>query len=167
MAGSRCENESGLLEGTRGICKSAGRGGDCSIDPLADSGLRFPSLRLNRTGHWPIRPKRVDWWAASGFHAAKSKADNVRFSDVAPIKTQRMRASQDTSGWFRDNGPGIPAEVVTGILDFAVRVSSREPSRVPTNLTKVTLLLSELDRAAVATGCGLSRSFFEMLLSSF
>lgn len=26
----------------------------------------------------------------------------------------------------QDNGPGIPAEVVTGILDFAVRVSSRE-----------------------------------------
>ena len=26
----------------------------------------------------------------------------------------------------QDNGPGIPPEVVAGILDFAVRVSSRE-----------------------------------------
>lgn len=31
-----------------------------------------------------------------------------------------------------DNGPGIPAETVAGILDFAVRVSSREAYASPT-----------------------------------
>ena len=72
------------------------------MDPLAGSRLRFPSLSPNRTGHWPRRPKRVDWWSASVFHAAESKADNVRFSDVAPMKTQGMRASENTSGRFRD-----------------------------------------------------------------
>ena len=49
--------------------------------------------------------------------------DACEESDVAP----EITISVDERGLtVQDNGPGIPPEVVTGILDFAVRVSSRE-----------------------------------------
>src|SRR5579884_559305 len=42
---------------------------------------------------------------------------------IAPVVTVKVDKSGIT---VQDNGPGLPAETVTGILDFSVRVSSRE-----------------------------------------
>ncbi|HZU37726.1 MAG TPA: hypothetical protein VFA18_17535 [Gemmataceae bacterium] len=48
---------------------------------------------------------------------------------IAPVVTVKVDKSGIT---VQDNGPGLPAETVTGILDFSVRVSSREHYVSPT-----------------------------------
>src|ERR1051326_4891311 len=55
--------------------------------------------------------------------------DACEEADLAP----RIRLAVDQAGIaVQDNGPGIPPETLAGILDFAVRVSSREAYVSPT-----------------------------------
>ena len=51
--------------------------------------------------------------------------DAAEESGIAP--TIRIEVT-DRAIIISDNGPGIPDETVAGILDFSVRVSSREPT---------------------------------------
>jgi DNA topoisomerase VI subunit B len=55
--------------------------------------------------------------------------DACEDAQVAPAIRVTVNASGLT---VADNGPGIPAETVAGVLDFAVRVSSREAYVSPT-----------------------------------
>lgn len=49
--------------------------------------------------------------------------DACEGADIAPVITMTV----DTDGiTVADNGPGVPAETVKGLLDYSVRVSSRE-----------------------------------------
>jgi DNA topoisomerase VI subunit B len=61
------------------------------------------------------------------------------------VKTVPLRARASPQGWtldgtsdgistivIKDNGPGIPAETIEGILDYSIRVSSREAYVSPT-----------------------------------
>lgn len=66
-------------------------------------------------------------------YALKELLDNAidacEDADIAPVLT--VVANNDGLT-VEDNGPGIPAETVTGVIDFAVRVSSREAYVSPT-----------------------------------
>lgn len=55
--------------------------------------------------------------------------DACEEAGVAPVIAIEVTGAEIT---ISDNGPGIPAETVAGILDFAVRVSSREAYVSPT-----------------------------------
>src|SRR6516164_8104154 len=55
--------------------------------------------------------------------------DAAEEASIAPAIQVEVAACAIT---ITDNGPGIPAETVAGVLDFAVRVSSREAYVSPT-----------------------------------
>jgi len=55
--------------------------------------------------------------------------DNVEEADIAPEIRVEVTDGQIV---ISDNGSGIPAETISGILDFSVRVSSREAYCSPT-----------------------------------
>jgi DNA topoisomerase VI subunit B len=66
-------------------------------------------------------------------YALKELLDNAidacEDADIAPVIS--VTANNDGLT-VEDNGPGIPAETITGVIDFAVRVSSREAYVSPT-----------------------------------
>jgi DNA topoisomerase VI subunit B len=71
-----------------------------------------------QTGHGPD-----DWPLVVLKELLDNSLDAAEDARVAP----KISVVADTDGIeVRDNGPGIPTETVTGILDFTVRVSSRE-----------------------------------------
>jgi DNA topoisomerase VI subunit B len=55
--------------------------------------------------------------------------DAAEEAGIAPVIQVEVA---DNSITITDNGPGIPAETVAGVLDFSVRVSSREAYVSPT-----------------------------------
>jgi DNA topoisomerase VI subunit B len=91
--------------------------------------LEFCSVKelTAQTGHGPI-----DWPLC----ILKELADNgIDACEEAGIAPQIVVKVSTTTGEISisDNGPGIPSDTITGILDYNVRVSSREaycsPSR--------------------------------------
>jgi hypothetical protein len=72
----------------------------------------------------------VDLWPLVIFKELTDNAlDACEEAGVAPVIDIKVTGTEIT---ITDNGPGIPAETVAGILDFAVRVSSREAYASPT-----------------------------------
>jgi DNA topoisomerase VI subunit B len=55
--------------------------------------------------------------------------DAAEEANTVPVIGIKVATGEIT---ITDNGPGIPAETITGILDFSVRVSSREAYASPT-----------------------------------
>jgi DNA topoisomerase VI subunit B len=71
----------------------------------------------------------VDQWPLVIFKELTDNAlDACEEAGIAPVIDIDVGAGITIT----DNGPGIPAETVAGILDFAVRVSSREAYASPT-----------------------------------
>jgi hypothetical protein len=71
----------------------------------------------------------VDQWPLVIFKKLTDNAlDACEEAGIAPVIDIDVGAGITIT----DNGPGIPAETVAGILDFAVRVSSREAYASPT-----------------------------------
>jgi DNA topoisomerase VI subunit B len=77
-----------------------------------------------QTGHRPAQ------WALVVLKELQDNGlDACEEAGIAP----KINATVDETGiTVADNGPGIPAETVKGVLDFAVRVSSREAYVSPT-----------------------------------
>ena len=72
----------------------------------------------------------VDEWPLVIFKELTDNAlDACEEADIAPVINVEVTDSKIT---ITDNGPGIPADTVAGILDFALRVSSREAYASPT-----------------------------------
>jgi DNA topoisomerase VI subunit B len=72
----------------------------------------------------------VDQWPLVIFKELTDNAlDACEEAGVAPVIDINVTGTEIT---ITDNGPGIPAGTVAGILDFAVRVSSREAYASPT-----------------------------------
>jgi hypothetical protein len=72
----------------------------------------------------------VDQWPLVTFKELTENAlDACEEAGVAPVIDINVTGTEIT---ITDNGPGIPAGTVAGILDFAVRVSSREAHVSPT-----------------------------------
>jgi hypothetical protein len=79
---------------------------------------------VNQTGHdvyeWPlvVLKELVD-----------NALDACEEAEIAPVISISVR---DNSIIITDNGPGIPAKTIQGILDYGIRVSSREAYVSPT-----------------------------------
>jgi DNA topoisomerase VI subunit B len=79
---------------------------------------------VNQTGHnvyeWPlvVLKELVD-----------NALDACEEAEIAPVISISVR---DNSIIITDNGPGIPAKTIDGILDYSIRVSSREAYVSPT-----------------------------------
>lgn len=88
--------------------------------------LDFCSVRelAKQIGHSP------DQWPLVVFKELTDNAlDACEESGIAPVIGIEVTGTEIT---IADNGPGIPADTVAGILDFSVRVSSREAYVSPT-----------------------------------
>jgi DNA topoisomerase VI subunit B len=79
---------------------------------------------VNQTGHdvW-------DWPLVVLKELADNGIDAAEEADIAPVISITVKGA---SIIVSDNGPGIPADTIKGILDYAVRVSSREAYVSPT-----------------------------------
>jgi DNA topoisomerase VI subunit B len=79
---------------------------------------------VNQTGHdvyeWPlvILKELID-----------NALDACEEADIAPVISVAVNGQTIT---IEDNGPGIPARTIDGILDYSIRVSSREAYCSPT-----------------------------------
>src|SRR5712672_3549310 len=72
----------------------------------------------------------VEQWPLVIFKELTDNAlDACEEAGTAPVIDVEVTGTEIT---ITDNGPGIPAETITGILNFAVRVSSREAYVSPT-----------------------------------
>jgi DNA topoisomerase VI subunit B len=77
-----------------------------------------------QTGH-----ARTDWPLVIAKELVDNALDACEEAGVPPEITVRVGPDGIT---VRDNGPGIPPDTIAGVLDFAVRVSSREHYVSPT-----------------------------------
>jgi DNA topoisomerase VI subunit B len=79
---------------------------------------------LNQTGHdvfeWPlvVLKELVD-----------NALDACEEAEIAPVISVAMKGK---SIIVEDNGPGMPTKIVDGVLDYSIRVSSREAYVSPT-----------------------------------
>jgi DNA topoisomerase VI subunit B len=109
-----------------------------------DHSSKNPVPVLNRT---PFRTSRLldfvsrkELIAQTGHHpdawplvAIKEMLDNALDACEDARVSPKITVRVDEDGIeVRDNGPGIPADVVEGVLDFAIRVSTREAYVSPT-----------------------------------
>jgi DNA topoisomerase VI subunit B len=77
-----------------------------------------------QTGH-----QRDAWPVVLLKELVDNAIDAAEESGIAPVITVTVNRAGIT---VEDNGPGIPADVVEAILDFSIRVSSREAYVSPT-----------------------------------
>jgi hypothetical protein len=109
-----------------------------------------------QTGHqsyeWPrvITKELVD----NGIDACEEAevAPSIKITLTTGYPKSRRRAAKPTRIVFEDNGPGIPAGTIAGIIDYNVRVSSREAYISPTRGRQGNALKSILPMAYVLGG---------------
>ena len=79
---------------------------------------------VNQTGHdypeWPLVVLK---------EALDNSIDAAEEAEIAPVVSIAVNGTKIA---ITDNGPGIPAKTIDGILDYSVRVSSREAYVSPT-----------------------------------
>jgi DNA topoisomerase VI subunit B len=79
---------------------------------------------VNQTGHdiyeWPLVVLK---------ELTDNALDAAEEAEIAPVVSIAVEGDWIT---IEDNGPGIPASTINGVLDYAVRVSSREAYVSPT-----------------------------------
>jgi hypothetical protein len=79
---------------------------------------------VNQTGHdvwqWPLVVLK---------ELADNALDACDESEIAPVISIAVQGETIT---IEDNGPGIPATTIAGVLDYSIRVSSREAYCSPT-----------------------------------
>ena len=109
-----------------------------------------------QTGHqsyeWPrvIAKELVD----NGIDACEEAevAPSIKVTITTGHAKSRRRAAKPTRIVFEDNGPGIPPETIAGIIDYNVRISSREAYISPTRGRQGNALKSILPMAYVLGG---------------
>jgi DNA topoisomerase VI subunit B len=88
--------------------------------------MEFCTLRelVNQTGHdtfeWPLVVLK---------EALDNAIDAAEEAEIAPVVSIAVKGTKII---VEDNGPGIPTTTIDGILDYSVRVSSREAYVSPT-----------------------------------
>jgi DNA topoisomerase VI subunit B len=100
---------------------------------------------VNQTGH-----ETREW----GLVILKELVDNaIDACEEAEIAPDISIAVKD--GWIviRDNGPGIPAETINGVLNYTIRVSSREAYVSPTRGAQGNALKTILPMGYVLDEC--------------
>lgn len=102
---------------------------DCGAREVSATGER---RALSRPDHTPSQPARAshvlrrEWPLVILKELLDNAVDACEESGTALVIRADVTERAIT---VSDNGPGLPAETVAGILDFAVRVSSREGFR--------------------------------------
>ena len=79
---------------------------------------------VNQTGH-----DISDWPLVVIKELVDNALDAAEEAEIAPVVSITMKGR---SIIIKDNGPGIPAKSIDGILDYSIRVSSREAYVSPT-----------------------------------
>jgi hypothetical protein len=118
-----------------------------------------------QTGHqsyeWPrvIAKELVD----NGIDACEEAgvAPVIKVTITTGHAKSRRRAAKATRIVFEDNGPGIPPETIAGIIDYNVRISSREAYISPTRGRQGNALKSILPMAYVLGGEGKGETWIE------
>jgi DNA topoisomerase VI subunit B len=79
---------------------------------------------VNQTGHdvW-------EWPLVIGKELFDNALDACEEAEIAPVISMTVKPGSIV---IEDNGPGIPAKTIVGVLDYSVRVSSREAYASPT-----------------------------------
>jgi DNA topoisomerase VI subunit B len=104
---------------------------------------------INQTGH-----QQGDWPRVIIKELVDNALDACEEAGIAPIISIAIVTSTETGTTFvvEDNGPGIPAATVAGILDYKVRVSSREAYVSPTRGAQGNALKTVLPMGYVLQG---------------
>jgi DNA topoisomerase VI subunit B len=79
---------------------------------------------VNQTGH-----EVYEWPCVVVKELVDNALDACEEAEIAPVISITVKGSTIT---VRDNGPGIPAKTIDAVLDYAIRVSSREAYCSPT-----------------------------------
>jgi DNA topoisomerase VI subunit B len=79
---------------------------------------------VNQTGHYVY-----DWPLVVVKELLDNGLDACEEAGIAPVISVEVKGDQIV---IADNGPGIPASVIDGVLDYSIRVSSREAYCSPT-----------------------------------
>ncbi len=129
--------------------------------------MEFASVKelIAQTGHqsyeWPrvIAKELVD----NGIDACEEAGitPSIKVTITTGNAKSRRRAAKPTRIVFEDNGPGIPPEIIGGILDYNKRVSSREAYISPTRGRQGNALKSILPMAYVLGGEGHGETWIE------
>jgi DNA topoisomerase VI subunit B len=94
--------------------------------------MEFCSKRelVNQTGH-----QVAEWPLVIVKELVDNALDACEEAEIAPVITVTLTTRKRRHGTeivITDNGPGIPTKTVTGVIDYSVRVSSREVYASPT-----------------------------------
>jgi DNA topoisomerase VI subunit B len=76
-----------------------------------------------------MRPDFVEWPLVVLKELIDNSVDACEEAGIAPDITVQVDGDRIA---ITDNGPGIPASVIDGVLDYSIRVSSREAYVSPT-----------------------------------
>jgi len=79
---------------------------------------------VNQTGH-----DSSEWGLVTVKELTDNAIDAAEEAEIAPVIDITVNGDSIT---IADNGPGIPASVIDGVLDYGVRISSREAYVSPT-----------------------------------
>jgi hypothetical protein len=109
----------------KGACKIGKNEADArSVHSVTAHGVPHPPRVVNQTGHevwqWPlvVLKETVD-----------NALDACEGAEIAPAVWIDVK---NNSIIIQDNGPSIPAKTIDGVLDYSIRVSSREAYVAPT-----------------------------------
>jgi hypothetical protein len=83
----------------------------------------------NQTGHVPD-----DWPRVILKELIDNSLDACEEASITPVITVSVNSQEGAGTVFvvEDNGPGVPASTIAGVLDYTIRVSSREAYVSPT-----------------------------------
>jgi DNA topoisomerase VI subunit B len=118
-----------------------------------------------QTGH-----QSYEWPRVIAKELTDNGIDACEEAGVAPVikvtittgnAKSKRRAAKPTRVEFEDNGPGIPPRTIAGIIDYNVRVSSREAYISPTRGRQGNALKSILPMAYVLGGEGQGETWIE------
>ena len=101
---------------------------------------------INQTGH-----NEYDWPLVIAKELIDNALDAAEEVGIPPTITIEVKGETFT---ITDNGPGIPASVVDGVLDYSIRVSSREAYVSPTRGAQGNALKTILPMAYVLDARG-------------
>ena len=79
---------------------------------------------VNQTGH-----EVVEWPEVVLKELVDNALDACEEAEIAPVISVAVKGGSIV---VKDNGPGIPAKTIDGVLDYSIRVSSREAYVSPT-----------------------------------
>jgi hypothetical protein len=96
--------------------------------------------------------------------ATETRLDACEEAEIAPVIAVHLTTRKRRHGTeivIADNGPGIPSKTVTGVIDYSVRVSSREVYASPTRGAQGNALKTILPMGYVLSGARESETVIE------